>query len=103
MRGSGVHDNSTVTSLMVVSRRPRVLLAATVHGLAATPMSQPLEIPALRELVNDTGAGRCAQAILRLGYGRPTTPTRCGPLAEVLFVEPERLLNAEQYRREHQP
>jgi hypothetical protein len=85
MRGSGVHDNSTVTSLMVVSRRPRVLL------------------PALRELVNDTGAGRCAQAIQRLGYGRPTTPTRCGPLAEVLFVEPERLLNAEQYRREHQP
>jgi hypothetical protein len=25
----------------------RVLLAATVHGLAATPMSQPLEVPAL--------------------------------------------------------
>jgi nitroreductase len=66
----------------------RVLLAATVHGLAATPMSQPLEIPALRELVTDTAAGRWAQVILRLGYGQPTTPTPRRPLAEVLLTEP---------------
>src|SRR5262249_44147159 len=31
----------------------RVLLTATVRGLASTPMTQPLEIPALRELVGD--------------------------------------------------
>jgi nitroreductase len=66
----------------------RVLLAATVHGLAATPMSQPLEIPALRELVTDTAAGRWAQVILRLGYGQPTTATPRRPLAEVLLAEP---------------
>jgi nitroreductase len=64
----------------------RVLLVATVHGLAATPMSQPLEIPALRELVTDTAAGRWAQVILRLGYGQPTTPTPRRPLAEVLLA-----------------
>ena len=64
----------------------RVLLVATVHGLAATPMSQPLEMPGLRELVTDTTAGRWAQLILRLGYGQPTTPTPRRPLAEVLLA-----------------
>jgi nitroreductase len=63
----------------------RVLLVATVHGLSATPMSQPLELPALRDLVTDTATGRWAQVILRLGYGQPTTPTPRRPLAEVLL------------------
>jgi nitroreductase len=63
----------------------RVLLAATVHNLAATPMSQPLEIPALRELVTDTTTGRWAQVILRLGYAPPTTPTPRRPLPDVLL------------------
>lgn len=65
----------------------RVLLLATVHGLAATPMSQPLELPALRELVTDTASGRWAQVILRLGYAQPgaTSPRR--PLADVLLTE----------------
>jgi nitroreductase len=64
----------------------RALLVATVHGLAATPMSQPLEIPALRELLTDTG--RWAQVILRLGYGQPTTPTPRRSLADVLAASP---------------
>lgn len=64
----------------------RVLLAATMHGLAATPMSQPLEIPALRELVTDTAAGQWAQVILRLGYGQPTTASPRRPLTEVLVA-----------------
>jgi nitroreductase len=63
----------------------RVLLTATTHNLAATPMSQPLEIPALRELVTDTTTGRRAQVILRIGYGPPTTPTPRRPLADVLL------------------
>jgi nitroreductase len=62
----------------------RVLLVATVHGLVATPMSQPLEIQELRELLTDTTTGRWAQLILRLGYGEPTTPSPRRPLAEVL-------------------
>jgi nitroreductase len=66
----------------------RVLLVATGHGLAATPMSQPLEIPALRESVTDTVTGWCAQVILRVGYGQPTTPTPRRPVAEVLLAEP---------------
>jgi hypothetical protein len=66
----------------------RVLILATVHGLAATPMSQPLEIPALRELVTDSDMGSRAQLILRLGYAQPTTPTPRRPLAEVLLGGP---------------
>jgi hypothetical protein len=66
----------------------RVLLVATVHRLAATPMSQPLEIEVLRELVTDTATGRWAQMILRLGYAPPTTPTPRRPLADVLTTGP---------------
>jgi len=62
----------------------RLLLAATVHGLAATPMSQPLEIPTLREMV--TATGRWAQLILRLGYAQPTHPSPRRPLSEVLVT-----------------
>jgi hypothetical protein len=64
----------------------RVLLVATHHGLAATPMSQPLEIPTLRELLTDVGTGRWAQVILRIGYGQPTAATPRRPLDEVLVA-----------------
>ena len=66
----------------------RTLLVATVHGLAATPMSQPLEIPALRELITDTGTGRWPQVIVRVGYGQPAAATPRRPLTEVLISPP---------------
>jgi nitroreductase len=53
----------------------RVLLTATVRGVATTPMTQPLEIPKLRDLLTDAAGGSVAQAILRLGYGPPGTPS----------------------------
>jgi nitroreductase len=61
------------------------LLVATNHGLAATPMSQPLEIPELRKLFTATGSGRWAQIVLRLGYGQPVTATPRRPVADVLL------------------
>ncbi|HET8660553.1 MAG TPA: nitroreductase family protein [Micromonosporaceae bacterium] len=63
----------------------RVLLVATVRGLAATPTSRPLEVPALRKLLTDAATGWWPQVVLRLGYCQPTTPTRRRPLAEVLL------------------
>jgi nitroreductase len=62
----------------------RVLLVATLLGIATTPMSQPLEIPELGELLTDTGTGRWAQVILRLGYAQPSVSTPRRPLADVL-------------------
>ncbi|GAA1737327.1 nitroreductase family protein [Luedemannella helvata] len=63
----------------------RVLLTATVRGLATTPLTQPLEIPALRALVCGPGTTRHPQAIIRIGYGPPCAPSPRRPLAEVLL------------------
>jgi hypothetical protein len=63
----------------------RVLLAATVRGLATTPISQPLEIPAIRDLVTDTGRDDWAQMVLRVGYGRPSPVTPRRPMSDVLL------------------
>jgi len=56
----------------------RVLLTATVRGLAAQPMTQALEQPDLRGQLTDVDDGWHAQMVLRLGYGRPApvTPRR---------------------------
>jgi Nitroreductase family len=62
-----------------------VLLTATWLNLASTPISQPVEAPALRELLTDTAAGVWAQMVLRLGYGRPVPATARRPLTEVLL------------------
>jgi hypothetical protein len=64
----------------------RVLLTATWHNLATTPISQPVEIPAIREQLTDTAAGVWAQMVLRAGYGRPTVATPRRPLGDVIDV-----------------
>lgn len=63
----------------------RVLLEATLAGLATSLTSHPLESGDLRPLVRDPVAGRGhVQMVLRLGYGQqgPATPRR--PVPEVL-------------------
>jgi hypothetical protein len=59
----------------------RVLLTATVHGLAATPLSQMTEIPPLRSLLADQATGQVVQTVLRVGY--PTASTRPTPRREL--------------------
>jgi Nitroreductase family len=56
----------------------RILLTATLRRVQATVMTQPLEIPELRELFEDSAQGRAAQVVLRLGYApdAPATPRR---------------------------
>jgi hypothetical protein len=55
----------------------RVWLAATVRGLALTPLSQLTEIPALRDLLADPDSARMVQTVLRIGF--PATPARTTP------------------------
>jgi nitroreductase len=62
----------------------RVLLTATVRSLAATPMSQPLEIPELRARLTDPRGAGHPQVILRVGYGRPSSPSPRRPLPELI-------------------
>jgi nitroreductase len=67
----------------------RVLLTATIRGLAATPLTQLAEVPSLRELLADTAAGRVVQTVLRIGY--PLTPAVASPrrpVEEVLVPAP---------------
>jgi nitroreductase len=63
----------------------RVLLTATRRHLATTPISQPVEIPAIREALS--GRGR-AQMVIRLGYGGPAAATPRRPLTQVLQEAP---------------
>ncbi|WP_437063564.1 Acg family FMN-binding oxidoreductase [Streptomyces sp. enrichment culture] len=67
----------------------RVLLVATVEGLAGSFVTQPLEWTDLRWPLRDpvTGTGY-TQMLLRLGYGPkgPLTPRR--PVSEVLDIQP---------------
>jgi nitroreductase len=67
----------------------RVLLTATVRGVATTLMTQPLEIPRLRDLIGDPATGRAAQAIIRFGYARePGARSPRRPWSEVLRADP---------------
>jgi nitroreductase len=88
-------DHPTIAVLATDNDRPedwvragqalqRVLLVATCLRLATTPISQPVEIPAIRELLTDTHAGRWAQMIVRLGYGSPAAATPRRPLTDIL-------------------
>ena len=66
----------------------RVLLAATWKGLAATPISQPVEVPAVRRLLIDPSAGLTVQMVLRIGYGTQAGRTPRRPLSDVLLPLP---------------
>jgi nitroreductase len=77
--------DTTVDWLRAGAALQRVLLTATVRGLAATPLSQLLEVPKLRDLLKDTVTGQVVQTVLRIGYptaGAVATPRR--PLEDVI-------------------
>jgi len=62
----------------------RMLLTATVHGLAAQPMTQALEVPHLRRMLAAPGGGWHPQMILRVGYGHHVAAVPRRPLRTVV-------------------
>jgi len=67
----------------------RVLLTATLRGIAASPLTQPLET-ADAWLVRDPGSGfEYPQMILRVGYGLPVPHTPRRPVSELLDIRPD--------------
>ncbi len=62
----------------------RVLLTAAAHGLAATPMTQVIEVPQLRPLLDAPEEPSTVQSIVRFGYAGRGTRTPRRPLADVL-------------------
>jgi hypothetical protein len=63
----------------------RTLLTSSVRGLASTLMTQPIEIPRLRELLTISATGAVAQVVLRFGYGPPSAPSPRRALPSVLL------------------
>jgi hypothetical protein len=62
----------------------RVLLVATVHGLATQPMTQALEMPDLRRMISEPAAGWYPQMILRIGYATPVGVSPRRPVSAIL-------------------
>lgn len=67
----------------------RVLLTATVHGLATMPLTQAIEVPQLRQLLSTPAEAPMAQSVIRLGYAGRGAPTPRRPLAEVIVAPHE--------------
>ena len=64
----------------------RVLLAATVHGLSASFLSQPVEVRSIREqLRRSLGGILVPQTVLRLGFSTPVPATPRRPVSELLL------------------
>ncbi|MFI7602398.1 Acg family FMN-binding oxidoreductase [Actinoplanes sp. NPDC049681] len=78
---TGDHRHDWVTAGQALQR---VLLAATWQNLATTPVSQPVEVPAIRRRLTAGTEGLWAQMVVRIGYGRPTPVTSRRQLSEVL-------------------
>ena len=62
----------------------RVLLTATCRGIAASPLTQPLETAGAWLVRDPRSASETPQMILRLGYGLPVPATPRRPVADVL-------------------
>jgi nitroreductase len=66
----------------------RVLLAATGSGLAASMLSQPIEVPGAREQLRlALGRFGVPQMVMRIGYGQPGSPTPRRGVDEVIDKE----------------
>lgn len=64
----------------------RVLLTATARGLAASFLSQLVEVAAAREQLRELLGNRVhPQVVLRIGYGSPVRTSSRRPLADVLL------------------
>jgi nitroreductase len=78
------HSGGKASWLLAGQALQRVLLTATMRGIAASPLTQPLET-AEAWLVRDPRSGHEEpQMILRIGYGLPVQPTPRRPVSEVL-------------------
>jgi nitroreductase len=66
----------------------RLLLTGTLRGLAATPLSQLVEVPKLRALLADRLTGQVVQTVLRIGYATaPAPPTPRRQLSDVILTD----------------
>jgi len=82
----GGRDGTPHDEIMSGQALQHVLLAATRAGLVTSMLSQPIEVPAVRERLR-IGLRRHGQPqmLLRFGYGVPGSSTPRRPVSEVLL------------------
>ncbi|MEV6246769.1 nitroreductase family protein [Streptomyces sp. NPDC051742] len=84
----GTVDDTPEEWLKAGQAMHRVLLQATLDGLSASLMSQPLEWPELRSHAGDPGSGvGFVHMVIRLGYGPKGKATPRRPASEVLAFD----------------
>jgi hypothetical protein len=83
----GSHADSPLDDLVAGQALQSVLLTATTAGLVASLMSQPIDVPRVREQLR-IGLRRYGspQILLRVGYGVPGSPTPRRPISDVLLT-----------------
>jgi len=81
----GTAGDTVLDQIVAGQALQRLLLTATEYRLAASMLSQPIEVPVAREQLR-AGLGRhgSPQMVLRIGYGQPGFPTRRRPVADVI-------------------
>lgn len=85
----GAYGDSPHDDLQAGQALQRVLLTATAHGLATSLMSQPVDVPAIREQLRlGLHRGAPPQILLRAGYAVATSTTPRRQLADVLTPMP---------------
>jgi nitroreductase len=84
------HQSGDRADVAVGQALQRVLLTATVQGLAVSFLSQVVEVPRTRdELRRLIGEAHPPQAVLRIGRGYPVIATPRRPVADLVEVERE--------------
>lgn len=79
-----MHFGGRVDWLRAGQALQRVLLTATGRGIAASPLTQPLETADAWQVRDPRNGSEQPQMILRIGYGLPVPPTPRRPVSEVL-------------------
>jgi len=81
----GTKDDDRESWLHAGEALERVLLAATLAGYSASPLTQVIEVPHTRERLQDElGLSWHPHLLLRLGRAAKTSPSRRRPLTDVL-------------------
>lgn len=85
----GTHSDVPQSQVQAGQAMERVLLAATNLGLAASFLSQLIEVEPVRRQVSALLGGRiCPQAVLRIGFGGPVPTTPRRTVLDVLMGPP---------------
>lgn len=84
-----VHSDGPREDVRAGAAMQRVLLTATAHGLAASFLSQLVELPDIREQVRRLISGtRPPRVVMRFGHGLPVPGTRRRAPADLLDAAP---------------